>query len=212
MMILARDDARKLITEIDPTPDGAALAKSLPAGHAVESKNWDEYWSRPWIAAMRQIMRSDFWRSMKRYEFGYFADLLGITLQEERAALKVMTDLEIIKWQNAKPDIDPEVRIVVPRGIAKATLDAFKRDWIMRLADRASAVDAAKSELMSVDLIPANQETFAAIKQLVRETQDKIHSMPLVDTDGFVCMGWLGGYIQCKNPGRKAPKRLGGMD
>lgn len=203
MMRIAGDNLRSFVTAVDSSEAAAVLAADLPSGRETAAVDWAQYWKHPWVAGMRQIMRSDFWYALPRYEFGFFSDLLGITSQEERVGLNILGELGIIHWQNAKPFVDPEARIVVPRGIDRSTLDRFKKSWIESSMTRFHADANADDSLMSVDLIPANRDVLTRIRQIIREAQDSVHTIRLRDTDGFISVGWLAAYVPCSSKKRR---------
>jgi hypothetical protein len=191
MMILAGDNVRGLIAELTGDKDFAGV---FPGGTETTPVDWHEYWEHFFIPAVRHLMRTATYRRMKRYHPGFFADILGISYQQERYALKVLSSLHLINWVNAKPVIDEEQRIVIPRDIPREKIDGFKFQWLgfAREHYRTSPADRA---LMTLDLLPVSAGMFAEIRAKIRRLQDEIHNMQQSDTDGVAYIGWLSNYI-----------------
>lgn len=191
MMILAGDNVRGLIAELTGDKE---FAVDFPGGTETTPVEWHEYWEHFFIPAVRHLMRTATYRSMSRYNPGFFADILGISYQQERHALKVLSSLHLITWIKAKPVVDEEQRIVIPRDIPKEKIDAFKFQWLSFAREhyRSSTPDRS---LMTLDLLPVSMPMFNEIRAKIRRLQDEIHNMQQSETDGVAYIGWLSNYI-----------------
>lgn len=187
---LAQDNLRGMIEAM--TGD-AALAGHFPTGLAASIKEWEEYWSVHYISAIRQLMRTTIYENLRFYKAGMFATALGISIEEERHALAVMSKLEIISWHNDKPTIDPEVKILIPKNISATVLNRFKHKWFEATRERYLSQENPDG-IFSVDLIPASPDHFAKVIKRIRSLQDEIHNMPLGESTGVMCLGWIGGF------------------
>lgn len=190
LMALAQDNTRGFILAICNDNDVAVL---FPEGFAAQMQTWEEYWSDYYISAVRQIMRSDSYRNFPRYRLGFFSDVLGITVEQEQHALAVLGKLGIAKFQGGKPMIDPSVRILIPQNVSPDILTKFKMNWV-NYGTKRFQKDSNPGDLLSVDLIHANPEIFARVIKMIRKLQDDVHNLPLQDTKGFMCLGWMGSY------------------
>lgn len=191
MMILAGDNVQGLIEEL--TGD-EMFARHFPGGTQTTPVEWHEYWEHFYIPAVRHIMRTGTYRRTARYMPGFFSDILGISYQQEKHALKILASLNLIKWMNAKPVVDEEQRIVIPRDIPKEKIDGFKSQWLD--FSRQHYRKAASSQtLMTLDLLPVNKSMYSEIRAKIRRLQDEIHNMEQSETDGIVYLGWLSNYI-----------------
>ncbi len=191
LMVLTGDNVRGLILEL--TGD-TKLSEEFPIGEEAAHQNWQEYWSAFYIPAIRQLMRTSAYEKLARYEPGLFANLLGISVKDERHALEVLKRFNVIRWEKAKPVINPGTNVVVPKDIAKKTLDELKVQWV-EFNKRHYLQNGAESNLFSVDLIPVNKKIVEDIVKRIRQLQDEIHNLPLTDTDGFISLGWLASYV-----------------
>jgi len=194
LMQLAGDNVRGLIADLTGDQE---FAERFPGGQEALQNDWQEYWAHYYVSAIRQIMRTNTYAELKRYERGYFAGILGISGGEERHALSVLQKFNLIRWENAKPVINPGTNIVVPRDISPAVLDSLKTQWLefgKQLYQQQGGA-AAAANLISVDSMPINRELFAAIVKKIRGLQDEIHNLPLRETDGFVALAWMANYV-----------------
>lgn len=191
MMILAGDNVRGLVEDLTKDKE---FAKRFPGGTETTPVEWHEYWEHFYIPAIRQMMRTSTYRKMKRYEPGFFSDILGITFQQERHALKILTSLHLIKWTQAKPMVDEEQRIVIPKDILKEKIDGFKFQWL-DFARHHYQHHTSDQALSSLDLLPVNAEMYQEIRAKIRRLQDELHNMKQSQTNGIVYVGWLSNYI-----------------
>lgn len=191
LMALAGDNVRGLILELSGDKEFADL---FPGGTEATPVEWHVYWENFYIPAIRHIMRTEPYRQMKRYNPGYFSDILGLKYEQEKQALKILTSLQLITWVNAKPVVDEEQRIVIPKDIPKEKIDSFKYQWLEFSKDhyRKNGNDAA---LMTLDLLPVSAAMYADIRKKIRRLQDEIHNMEQSDTDGIAYIGWLSNYV-----------------
>ena len=191
MMALAQDNVRGLVQEL--THD-AAFAAGFPEGREAAQNDWLAYWAHFYISAIRQIMRTATYAAMKRYKPGYFAAILGITFEQERHALKVLAQFELIRWENAKPLINPGVRIAIPNGTPRALTDSLKMQWL-DFGQKRYLADQSDQTLLTVDSLPVSEATFRQIVQRIRDMQDEFHNLPFRDASGFVQLSWLAAYV-----------------
>lgn len=192
MMSLADDDVRGFIQSIT---DDAPFADQFSSGRAAKTQGWEVYWSSHYISAVHQMMRTDGYESLARYRLGMFSDILGISIEQEQHALAVLGKLGIARFKNGKPLVDPSVKILLPHNVSPQVLTDFKLGWI-DYGTRRFKKKAHPGDLLSVDLIPANPETFAKVVKMIRSLQDEIHNEVYQDTKGFMCLGWMGSYTE----------------
>lgn len=191
LMALAGDNVRGLILELTGDND---FSEIFPGGTEATPIEWNVYWENFYIPAIRHIMRTEPYRKMKRYVPGYFSDILGLRYHQEKHALNILTSLQLITWDHAKPMIDEEQRIVIPKDIPKEKIDGFKHQWLEFSKDhyRKNSNDTA---LMTLDLLPVSATMYAEIRKKIRRIQDEIHNMEQKETDGIAYIGWLSNYI-----------------
>jgi transcriptional regulator with XRE-family HTH domain len=187
MMELAGDNLRGLVHEI--TGD-ESFSRQFAAGLEAQHQDWQEYWSVFYISAIRQIMRTQTYKNLARFKPGLFADILGISDKEERHALEVLKRFNIIRWEKAKPHVDPTIKIAVPQNITAEILNGFKTSWL-DYSRRRFLGNQNAGDLFSVDSLPANKELFSLITKRIRALQDEIHNMPHTESDGFISLNWL---------------------
>lgn len=190
LIVLAQDNLRGMIYAFCGEE---TLANLFPTGLAATLNDWEDYWSHHYISAVRQLMRTSLYESLRFYKIGMFAAALDISLEDEKQALDIMTKLGIVQWINDKPTIDPAVKILIPRHVSSDILTQFKSDWFDRTKSRYNAQSLSPG-LFSIDLIPANPDHFSRVIKMIRNLQDEIHNMPQTDTSGVMCLGWIGGY------------------
>lgn len=191
LMLLARDDLRGLA--LDLTGD-AQFATLFPEGRAATQEDWRDYWAHFYISAIRQIMRTRSYQDLPRYKPGYFANVLGITSEQERHALKVLAKFQLIRWENAKPHINPGVRLVVPKDTPKELIDQLKMQW-WDFGSQRYLKDKDEQTLLTVDSVPVSASMFKQIVQKVRALQDEVHNMPQRATDGMLQLTFLAAYV-----------------
>jgi DNA-binding XRE family transcriptional regulator len=191
LMILAGDNVRGLIQELTGDKE---FAEKFPGGTEATPLDWHIYWEHFYIPAIRHVMRTASYRSMQRYNPGYFSDILGITYKQERHALSILSSLQLINWVNAKPVIDEEQRIVIPKDIPREKLDGFKFQWLDFSKEHYKKHDTT-SALMTLDLLPVSTTMYADIRKKIRRLQDEIHNMEQTATSGIAYIGWLSNYI-----------------
>jgi transcriptional regulator with XRE-family HTH domain len=192
MMILAGDNVRGFIHRISASEE---LASCFPEGSATKLQSWEEYWSHPYISAMRQIIRTDRFAAMTRLPPGYFCDILGITTQQEALGLSVLTKLKLIEWRAGKPVIDPSASLFTPHNIAPEIIKNLKAHWANFIVQK-NGQGKAEDSLLSIDLVPFNRHLFRKVVEMTRSLQDEIHGFAQQDTDGFVCLAWMGAYVE----------------
>jgi transcriptional regulator with XRE-family HTH domain len=192
LMMLAGDNIKGLVMELT---EDKGFAEVFPGGTETTPVEWHHYWEYFYIPAIRHIMRTATYSQMKRYKPGFFSDTLGITYEQERHALTTLSTLNLITWSNAKPNIEEEQRIVIPKDIPKEKLDSFKLQWL-----EFSKAHYLKSEgsdaLLTMDVIPINRAMYQEIRAKIRRLQDEIHNMAQSDTDGIAYLGWVSNYLQ----------------
>jgi len=171
-----------------------AFSGLFPAGREARQGDWQAYWQSFYIPAIRQIMRTNVYRSQERYDPGFFSDILGIDYKEERHALAVLGELGLIRWQKAKPIVNTDARIVVPKDIPKSVLDGFKSQWAA-FARRRFESDKEDAAMATLDLLPANRQVFEIVRDKIRGLQDEIHNMRLRETTGFIYLGWNANFV-----------------
>jgi transcriptional regulator with XRE-family HTH domain len=191
LMELARDNVRGLVEEL--TGD-AALAGKFPAGREAAQKDWREYWAHYYVSAIRQIMRTASYDRLKRYKPGYFAQILGITVPQEQDALRILSQFDLIRWENAKPLIVPGVRIAIPKDTPRELIDQLKVQWWEFGQKRYLAAKDDRT-ILTVDSLPVSEASFRQIVQRVRDLQDEFHNTPIRDAEGFVQLSWLAAYV-----------------
>jgi transcriptional regulator with XRE-family HTH domain len=191
LMVLAGDNVRGFVRDLSGDDK---LAEAFPAGTEATPLGWHEYWEFFYIPAIRNIMRTATYRALPRYEPGYFSDILGITYNEERHALKILAQLQLLRWEKAKPLIDEEQRIIVPRDIPKDKIDRLKLQWL-DFSKTHYAANPPEKALMTLDLLPVSATMYAEIRAKIRRIQDEIHNMQQEETDGIAYVGWLANYI-----------------
>ncbi|MGE0174756.1 MAG: helix-turn-helix domain-containing protein [Oligoflexales bacterium] len=192
LMALSGDNLRRFVLGVAQDPELAAL---FPEGNAAELKTWEEYWSHPFIPAMRQIIRTERFSRLKRLRPGYFCDALEITTQQEKLGLAILDRLKLIEWRHGKPSIDPSASIFVPHNISPQILQNLKSYWT-NFAVQRFAKSKGENSLLSIDLLPFNKEMFRKVVEMTRGLQDQVHGFAHSDTDGFVCLGWIGAFIE----------------
>lgn len=190
LIVLAQDNLRGMVYGIC---GDEAFASQFPTGLAATLNDWEDYWSHHYISAVRQLMRTSLYEGLRFYKVGMFAAALDISVEEEKRALEIMTNLGVVQWIHDKPTIDPAVKILIPRHVSADILNQFKSDWFDRTRSRYDSQSTAKG-LFSIDLIPANPESFSQVIKMIRSLQDEIHNMPQSGTSGVMCLGWIGGY------------------
>jgi len=191
LMALAHDNVRGLVQDLTNDP---VFAAKFPEGREAVQEDWREYWSHFYISACRQIMRTSAYAAMPRYKPGYFADLLGVSLASERHALQVLAKFGLIRWENAKPQIVPGVRIVIPKDVPRALVDQWKVQWL-EFGQRHYLQDQVGNALLTVDSLHVNKALFEQVVQRIRDLQDELHNLPLRDTDGLLQLSWLAAYV-----------------
>ena len=199
LMALARDNVRGLVQELAQDP---AFAGRFPEGQEAAQNDWQEYWAHYFISAIRQIMRTATYAAMKRYKPGYFSAILGISFEQERHALKVLGQFGLIRWENAKPLINPKVRIAIPKGTPRELTDQLKIQWL-DFGKKRYLADRTEQTLLTVDSLPVSEQSFAQIVQRIRDMQDEFHNLPFNDATGFVQLSWLAAYVAAEEKGKK---------
>ena len=190
MMALTEDNVRGFIRGLGVEE---SLAEVFPEGMAAQVQSWEEYWSSYYVSAVRQIMRTDLYRGLTQYRLGFFARVLGISVQEEEHALRVLGKLGIAKFVKGKPTVDANVRILIPKNISTDVLTRFKMSWVDYMTKRFKA-GVNPDDILSVDLIHANPTIFKQVVQTIRMAQNQVHNVSLDDTSGFMCLGWMGSF------------------
>lgn len=194
LMEIARDDVRGLVLELCGDKE---FAEQFPEGRAAAQEDWREYWAHFYVSAIRQIMRTKKYRDLPRYKPGYFASVLGITSEQERHALKILAKFGLIRWENAKPNIIPGVRIVVPKDTPKELLDQLKMQW-WEFGSRRYLEDQDDRAMLTVDSLPVSEELYRQVIQKVRALQDELHNAALGDTEGLLQLSFLAAYVPAK--------------
>lgn len=195
LMELAGDNVRGLVLELSSDTE---LAQSFPEGNAVTRvEAWNEYWSSFYISAIRQLMRTDAYKSSDSYTAGTFSKALGITIEQERHALSVLERLGIAKPRKGKLEIDTKIKLVIPKENSGSAFKELKLQWLEFGKNHFETSDVERT-MLSFDILPANQEIFALVKTKIRELQNELHSMKLRDTDGFVQIGWMTNLVKIK--------------
>lgn len=194
LMTLAGDNVKGFVAEL--TGD-IEFAKFFPGGTETTSVDWHHYWEYFYIPAVRHVMRTSTYRQMKKYKPGFFADTLGITYDQERHALTTLSTLHLITWSNAKPNIDEEQRIVIPKDIPKEKLDSFKLQWL-EFSKAHYQMSESNAALMTMDVLPINASMYQEIRAKIRRLQDEIHNMTQSETDGIAYLGWISNYVHIK--------------
>lgn len=191
LMVLANDNVRGLVQEV---AHDAAFAAQFPEGREAAQRDWHEYWAHFFISAIRQIMRTETYAAIKRYKPGYFATILGIELAQERHALKVLAQFDLIHWENAKPLINPGVRIVIPKDMPREIIDQLKLQW-WDFGRKRYIADKSEHTLLTIDTLPVSEATFQQIIQRIRDMQDEFHNLPLSEQTGLMQLSWLAAYV-----------------
>ncbi|MCX6119032.1 MAG: helix-turn-helix transcriptional regulator [Proteobacteria bacterium] len=195
LMILSDDNVQGFIFAI--TQD-APLSNFFPGGNAQSLQEWDIYWSHHFISAVRQLMRTDTYRNLNRYKIGYFSKILNITEEQEHFALSILGRLGIAILNKGKPEVNPNVKILVPHNISNTVIKDFKKTWINQGLNR--FIDSTEpADLLSLDLIPTNPKHLERITHLIRNLQNEIHNLDLSETNGFVCLGWMASFYRAEN-------------
>ena len=192
LMTLAGDNVKGLVIELTEDKE---FAEVFPGGTETTSVEWHHYWEHFYIPAVRHIMRTSTYRQMKRYKPGFFSDTLGITYDQERHALTTLSTLHLITWSNAKPNIDEEQRIVIPKDIPKEKLDSFKLQWL-EFSKAHYLLSEGSDALLTMDVLPINGAMYQEIRAKIRRLQDEIHNMSQSETDGIAYLGWVSNYVQ----------------
>lgn len=192
LMTEAGDNVRGLVLELT---EDLEFSQRFPVGKEAVHTEWHEYWEYFYVQGIHQMMRTRLYESMGRYNPGLFAGVLNISYQQERHGLRVLKELDLIRWQDAKPLVNRETKILMPKDIAKEKLDSLKARWQKFSKEHYLQGDPSNT-LSTFDLVPVNQEMFLKIKQKIRALQDELHNLRQGETDGFVYLGWLANYVK----------------